>query len=420
MRWIAALGVTQMIMTAWGAPDGEAPQLPSKRFESNVPIRAITAGPRSHWFGYYDKLQFDPSGRYALGMAVEFDDRPNTPDDIIELGTIDIENGDAWTPFAETTAWCWQQGCMLQWIPGSASEVIYNVRENGQYKAVIRDVFTGATRTIPSAIYAVSPDGKRAVCPNFARLGTTRPGYGYYGIADPFAAELAPENDGIYAIDLATSEVRLLFSVSQVAHFGMEFPAHEGKHWFNHLLFSPGGARFIFLHRWHHSVEKTATWHTRMLTAAPDGSDLRIVADHEMVSHFIWKDPAQILAWSREPEKEDRFHLYDEASGESTVVGDGVLMRDGHCTYSPGKQWVLTDQYRDKDGMQPLMLYRPSDGRLEPLGKFYIPPSQTGEIRCDLHPRWSRDGKYVCIDSMHENNQRQIYLLDVSAIVGAE
>ena len=38
-------------------------------------LRPITHGPRYHWFGYYDKRQFDPSSRYILGMAVDFDVR---------------------------------------------------------------------------------------------------------------------------------------------------------------------------------------------------------------------------------------------------------------------------------------------------------------------------------------------------------
>jgi hypothetical protein len=38
-------------------------------------IRALTKGPKFHWFGYYDKLQFDPSGRYVLGMEVGFEHR---------------------------------------------------------------------------------------------------------------------------------------------------------------------------------------------------------------------------------------------------------------------------------------------------------------------------------------------------------
>ena len=38
-----------------------------------VTVRAITRGPKFHWFGYYDKLQFDPTGRYVLGMEVGFE-----------------------------------------------------------------------------------------------------------------------------------------------------------------------------------------------------------------------------------------------------------------------------------------------------------------------------------------------------------
>lgn len=38
--------------------------------EDNVPVRALTKGPKFHWFGYYDKWQFDPSDRYILGYEV--------------------------------------------------------------------------------------------------------------------------------------------------------------------------------------------------------------------------------------------------------------------------------------------------------------------------------------------------------------
>ena len=38
-------------------------------------MRAITKGPGFHWFGYYDKLQFDPTGRFVLGMEVDFEHR---------------------------------------------------------------------------------------------------------------------------------------------------------------------------------------------------------------------------------------------------------------------------------------------------------------------------------------------------------
>ena len=36
-----------------------------------VPVGQITHGPKHHWFGYYDKLQFDPTNRYVLSMEVD-------------------------------------------------------------------------------------------------------------------------------------------------------------------------------------------------------------------------------------------------------------------------------------------------------------------------------------------------------------
>ncbi|NQT91483.1 MAG: hypothetical protein HQ559_01885, partial [Lentisphaerae bacterium] len=76
-----------------------------------VPVRAVTGGPKYHWFGYYDKFQFDVTNRYVLGMEVDFENRTPKPDDEIRIGMVDLEDGNAWTDFDATTAWCWQQGC---------------------------------------------------------------------------------------------------------------------------------------------------------------------------------------------------------------------------------------------------------------------------------------------------------------------
>jgi hypothetical protein len=47
-----------------------------------------------------------------------------------------------------------------------------------------------------------------------------------------------------------------------------------------------------------------------------------------------------------------------------------------------------------------------------------LPPEYAGEWRCDLHPRFSPNGRMVTIDSPHGGNGRQIYLIDISGIVG--
>ena len=111
--------------------------------QNAVPVRTITRGPKHHWFGYYDKLQFDPSGRYVLGMQVDFEHRSPTADDTIKIGMVDLADNDRWIELGESRAWCWQQGCMLQWLPGSDHEIIWNDRSEQGFIARLMDVQTG-------------------------------------------------------------------------------------------------------------------------------------------------------------------------------------------------------------------------------------------------------------------------------------
>ncbi|MGC4055259.1 MAG: hypothetical protein QM757_41010 [Paludibaculum sp.] len=141
-----------------------------------VKIRAITKAPGFHWFGYYDKLQFDPTSRYVLGMQVDFEHRSPRPDDVIQLGVIDTQQGDQWKTLGETRAWNWQQGSMLQWLPGSRDEVIWNDRVDGRFVSKIHNVKTGRTRQLAAPVYTLSPDGKTAIYPDFRRLNDCRPG----------------------------------------------------------------------------------------------------------------------------------------------------------------------------------------------------------------------------------------------------
>jgi hypothetical protein len=120
--------------------------------ESLPPVRAITRGPRYHWFGYYDKLQFDAAGRQVLGMQVDFEHRSPKPDDIIRLGVIDIADGDRWKEIGVSRAWNWQQGSMLQWLPGSKTEVIWNDRDADRFVSRILNVRTGKMRTIAAPV----------------------------------------------------------------------------------------------------------------------------------------------------------------------------------------------------------------------------------------------------------------------------
>lgn len=412
-RWMQEAAACGLAVAGWPGTHRLALAADKKEF----PTRVITHGPKHHWFGYYDKWEFDPTNRYVLGMEVDFEHRSPRPDDVIKIGMVDLQDGDEWIELGKSTAWGWQQGCMLQWVPGTESTIIWNDRENGQYVGRLLDVQTGEKRTIPSPVYTVSADGKTAVTADFRRINDVRPGYGYVGFADPHADDLAPKDAGITRVDLETGESELIISLKQIAEMG-EIPRKEPgiKHYFNHLLFSPDGSRFIFLHRWRYPKGNRLT---RMFTAAPDGSDIRIVDDNGLTSHFIWRDPQHILAFSEQQPYGRGFFLFeDREGGEITSVGNELMKRDGHCTYLPGNEWILNDTYPDKQRNQTPYLYHVETGRVVELGDFHSPQQYTGEWRCDTHPRFSRDGKLVVIDSPHENEGRQLHLIDISNIVG--
>lgn len=383
-------------------------------------VRQITRGPLHHWFGYYDKLQFDPDSRFVLGMTVDFEHRSPRADDQIGIGMVDLKDDDRWIELGTSTAWCWQQGCMLQWLPGSSNEVIWNDREEGRFVARIKNVVTGQDRVLPNPVYSVSPDGKYAVSPDFRRINDVRPGYGYVGFKDPFADDPAPTETGIMRIDLQTGETRLILSLADIVRLGHIPNRSIGiKHYFNHLLFSPDGKRFIALHRWRYPDGSRLT---RAITANADGSDIRIVCPNGYTSHFIWRDSKTILAQSRHWDGNDGWgnFLFEDVDGGGDVreVGRGILDPSGHISYLPGQKWILNDTYPKTEArIQTPHLYEIASGKRIDLAELHLPPIYKGEWRVDTHPRFSPDGKLVCVDAPVAGQGRQLHLIDIGELV---
>jgi hypothetical protein len=380
-----------------------------------VPARAVTRGPNHHFFGYYDKTPWDQTGRYLLAMEVDFCDRQPKGWDKVRVGMVDLKDGDRFVDLAQTNAWSWQQGTMLQWL-GSAPdrEVVFNAEIDGLPGAVVMDVRKRETvNTLPRPVYALSADGKQAVTLDFARLHRLRPGYGYAAYKEEFADDPAPDKLGVWRMDVASGKNELVVTLKQLAANKPDNRFTGAHHWVNHLLFNPSATRFVFLHRWRVGDRP---WATRVYTAKPDGTDLRLHLDTGMASHFDWRDDHTLLFWARAPAAGNKFFLIDVRTDAITPVGGGTLTQDGHCSYSPDRKWILNDTYPDKDRMQWLMLYNVANGRRYDLNQFRSPKQFTGPVRCDLHPRWNRDGTRVCIDGCHDP-QRQVYVLDVSDVV---
>jgi hypothetical protein len=153
-----------------------------------------------------------------------------------------------------------------------------------------------------------------------------------------------------------------------------------------------------------------------MYSANIDGSDMRTLIDYGYVSHLDWRDPQTLLVWGNIRGQGDHYYYLNDLTGESEVLGGGVLTADGHCSFSHDRRWILTDRAPDEQSRRHLKLWDIANGREVMLGKYYSNPARTGDTRCDLHPRWDRQDRRVCFDSIHEGT-RQVYVMDVSAVV---
>ena len=137
-----------------------------------------------------------------------------------------------------------------------------------------------------------------------------------------------------------------------------------------------------------------------------------------MVSHYAWRDDSTLLVWARTPEHGDRYYLIDVSTGAREVCCAGTLDRfgDGHPSFSPDGQWIVTDTYPDRARMRHLLLCRPADETGDRSGAFHSPWRYDGAKALRPASEMGPDGRLVSIDSAHEG-VRRTYMIDVSRIV---
>lgn len=409
-------------------------------------------GSLHHFFGYYNKSNWDKSNRLLAAQQTPWMDIYLTPEVKATIGYFDIQDGDRFHAVGETGAWNFQMGSQLQWLDGAPGrKLIYNDRTGDMsarypgFGAVVVDVDTQERRVMPMPVYVVAPSSAWALSVNYRRLYITHETIGYSEPGQPFELPLAPPDDGIWRMELATGDARLLVSYAQLKAFHHVSSMDKAIHWVSHIEINPASSRILFLHRWTERVKDETCFLHRLITMNPDGSDMRLLecSDHPLpqladdfdpsavgtfdyekseyqISHPLWQDNEHIIVWGPHA-GEIHYHLYhDVEGGEVQVVGRDVLVENGHMTFSPvSTRWMLSDTYPDDSTHERfLFLFDMQTGERHNLGSFYATPELSKENRCDLHPRWSRDGKQVCIDSVHEG-QRQMYVLDVSSIVEA-
>lgn len=355
-----------------------------------------------YFFGYYDKCPWDVTGRYVLCIRVKNAQEKPDSDEESQLVLIDTQEENTLRIIATTQCWNVQQGCMLQWLDGK--HVIYNDFRNGKFCSVILDIDANTERVLPMPVYTVAADGSFALTLDFARLHRMRPGYGYCNL---------PEKEEpwcVWRMELQTGAVTPLFTYGDFDGLEPRPEMERAEHKINHLMIAPDGSRFMVLHRWFVGSRK----YTRLVTGDCRGGGLRVLLDDDFVSHCCWKGNDQILTFAEKKGQGRGYFLLRDGTADCRRMWP-ALVGDGHPSYGPNGR-VVTDSYPDRRRVSNIYILDENSQKISVIARVFSPFRYDNEVRCDLHPRWSRDGRKICFDAVFEG-RRALYTVNVGGDV---
>lgn len=398
---------------------------PEESSSFNLQIEQVTSGEKHHFFGYIGQCRTIPwnaSGRYILGMEIDRIDRMPKPEEAATILLVDTQNDNQIIRVERTHAWNPQQGTMFYWNPlAPETQFFFNDRDikTGKVFVVLYDIEKRKRireyrfEDTPIGNGGVAADGSAWLGLNYGRLARLRLVTGYPEALDWSKDEIAPENDGIFVVDIKTGKKRLLVSYSQLEEKLLEMNPnleHTGI-FINHSLWNRDADRVYFYARagWDGSMgERVNT----PFSINIDGSGLTA---HEIFigGHPEWAEGSIVIGSRRDEDKKKRQVLYDVDTKKIVDTwGDPSVFPnpEGDVALSPDGKWFVNGHKKDSSNYY--TVYRRSDGayfRSEGVDKG----AYSGDIRIDPAPRWNRTNDAFLVPGIAKNGTRQMFLIRI-------
>ncbi len=372
----------------------------------NVPFRLMSKVGEQAFFGYYDKSP-ELDGNYVYhcfesGSAMGKHDR-------VQL-LVRRAQDQQLIAEASSRAYSLQQGSRAHWFDGNT--IIFNDLE--------------ADGTPVARRWELNSQNVTAIGPAFAdthskNLGIVMDCYGIsavdkdyaYRVGKPQVLDRQRHGFNVTRVDLVSGQHTQLFSTQDLLGGAPPLPNVEGDA-VSHVMISRSGRWFMFIHR----LLVAGRRYDRLYVASTDAGQPRLLVDSGMVSHCCWLSDGVIFGFWRDAARGPGFFTMTVDDHESAKLafhfGQLAGKSDGHP--SARYPWIVFDSYPNRRRMQALWLTNAQNGSLQLLGEFHSPVRYHGALRCDLHPRFTADGKRVWIDSTHAG-ARGLYCLDVEAMV---
>lgn len=359
----------------------------------------------SSFGGYYDKDLINKP-YVILNITKRNTYLPPSACEPIKLVVLDLSNKEIVFEH-DILSYNWQQGCRAHWVNKSMFVFNnYDEKSNGYY-CELYDVNLRKTINRYSIPVQDSFQSSFFLSINYNRLNVLRPDYGYRNQKPMGKEELESlDDDGIFFQDMNNKTNKyLLLSLKTIMEFGdNSLCLSEKIHKANHVMISPDGQLFIFIHRCYPGGKR----YDRLLVSDIKGNIKNVLAT-EMVSHCCWIDNEHVFGYMNDSDGNAGYQIVNVNTGFMKRFEDNLFSCYGDGHPSVKSDLIVTDSYPDKFGFQHLLLYSQKTKKSLELARFYQSYKYRGQCRCDLHPRLSVDGS-ISLDSV-DSGRRQMYIL---------
>ena len=411
-RPIAAVGLIVFIL--WLA-------CPVMGAEFKLAHQQITHGPQHHFFGYIGQSLTTPwsgDGRYILSLRTSFHDRMPEPGEPADIVLIDTQQDYRVSQVDQSRAWNFQQGTMFYWHPKAAdTQFFFNDRdpETNDIFTVLYDIKQGKRLReyrfddLSIANGGVSPTGEFFLAINYGRMAKLRPVTGYPGATDHTNGAGAPDNDGIFRVDIESGKAKLLVSFQQLKQLlnDRHSDIENVGFYINHSLCNRDGTHVYFYARARYG-DKTMSINVPC-SVRTDGTGLK---SHKYIGgHPEWDEGTVVIG-----AKEDRQVCYDiERQAIVGQIGTEAIIPKpgGDVSLSTNPDWFVCGYSTSDRKHNQYVVYRRSDGAYARSELFSRGPYQRGVLRIDPAPRWNRDQTAVLVPALTSDGTRQLQLLTI-------
>ena len=446
-----------------------------KNFDCQV--ERLTDGPKHHLFGFHDLLISNNADTKYLCLEVDMMNRPPLAGELFGVGY--VENG-KFVKVGETTALNYPQGARQQWVGDTNLFTVNNRVGDKWAADLYDADTNSLVEHLPATIHMLTKDGRYALGLDYARLhrlgGYGYTGLEDNGKDNPFPADsgITIMDMKTKEVKLLVSVKQVAeCGVSNLSGNTHHYLTHlcinpsSTRVAFLHRYFMPDGGLMTrlmtigldgsnlrcigqgFLSHYDWKDDNQIYIYGRTGSSV-DAMRNNPIMSNPIVMHtlrFAKKMVKMVIGKNKGIVGGMSFLMIEDSpEANATVFAKDIIPTDGHpMTHPQNRDWCICDNYPDAEGYRDLFLYNFKEDTRINLGRFKrlfdIPDMIMKEqfftgidssilktvseeqiaftrsgLHCDLHPRWSSDGKWAVFDSIHEGT-RQIYRVDTSTIV---